>query len=626
MKRMSLIGRRKPPRQAFCVAGFRYSDPMNPEEILLGLTGILLLGLLAQWLAWRIHLPSILLLLLLGFAAGNFLSGFGPDELLGELLFPLVSLSVAIILFEGGLTLRFEEFAHIGGTVFKLISLGVLVTGAIGSLAAYFLVGLDLELSLLVGAILTVTGPTVIGPLLRHIRPSRSVGSVLEWESILIDPVGALLAVMIFQAIREGGLRTAPSLVALGVVQALAVGALTGVLGAALMLIALRRHWIPDHLQNPFALTVVLASFMASNHLHHESGLLTVTLMGIGLANQKWTPVRHIAEFKENLRVLLISSLFILLAARVRLSDLNGLTLGSAGFVAVLIFVARPLSVYLCTLGSDLAWKPRLFLAWMAPRGIVAAAVTSIFALRLVAEMDYRQAERLVPLVFLVIVCTVALYGLTAGPLARKLGLAEKDPQGALIFGADPFAVELGKALSAQGLSVLMVDNNFRKVAAARMSGLSAWRGNILADRAVERMHLGEIGRLLAMTSNDEANSLAAMHLLDLFSRKEIYQLKPQAMSGGRDGILAHDLSGRILFGEEITHELLERCMAEGWTVKTTPLTEQFDFQSFLERHGEGPIPLFIISSSGKMVPVTRDSPPRPAPGDTLTSFAPPES
>lgn len=596
---------------------------MSPEQILLGISGILVLGFAAQWLAWRLRLPSILLLLLFGFCAGNFLSDFGPDDLLGELLFPFVSLAVAVILFEGGLTLRFSELPHVGTTVLKLISLGVLVTFAIATLAARWLVGFDWELSLLIGSILTVTGPTVIGPLLRHIRPDRKVGSVLNWEGILVDPVGALLAVVVFQAIREGRLHDGWTMVVFGVLEAIGAGLLVGLPAAALMVVALKKHWIPDHLQNPFALTVVLLASVLANHLHHESGLVAVTLMGVALANQRWTPVRHIVEFKENLRVLLITTLFILLASRVQVEDLANLTVGSVGFVLVLILIARPLAVAVSTYRSDLSWKEKLFIAWMAPRGIVAAAVASIFALRLQQEMQIPQVGSLVPLVFLVIVGTVATYGLTAGPLARRLGLAQKNPQGALILGADPFSVALGKALGDEGVPVLVVDSNYRKIAAARMEGLQVWHGNILAEYAVEEMRLAGIGRLLAMTPNDEANSLAALHLLEVFSRRDVFQLSPTARESQREGRVPHGLSGRILFGEDCTHRVLNERVENGWKIRSTPLTDQFGFEQFLEQHGGEAIPLFRISSARTVTPFTAEGDLSPGIGDTVISLMP---
>ncbi len=596
------------------------------ERILLGLAGVLLLGISAQWLAWKLRLPSILLLLVFGFAVGNLLSPeWSPDALLGDLLFPVVSLSVAVILFEGGLTLRLGELKHVGATVLRLVTIGVLVTAVVAMLLARYVVGLDWELAFLVGSILTVTGPTVVGPLLRYVRPAGRVGPILNWEGILVDPVGAVLAVLVFEAIRAGLVEGATGTILLGVVETLAVGLIVGAAASVFMVLAFRKHVVPDHLQNPFALALVLGATVLSNQLHHEAGLLTATLMGFALSNQRWFPVRHIVEFKENLRVLLISSLFILLAARVSVADLQLLSFGSVLFVLGLILVARPLTVAASTVTSSLTWKEKAFVAWMAPRGIVAAAVTSIFALRLEEEgILVEGARQLVPLVFLVIVGTVSLYGLTAAPFARRLGLAEKEPQGVLLLGCHPFSIALGKLLHEEGVPVLMVDNNYRKVSSARMEGLPVWHGNILAEYAIEEMRLGGIGKLFAMTPNDEANSLATQHMREVFSRTDLYQLVSDApREGMREAALAHELRGRLLFGEGRTYRDLNDRVARGWVLKTTPLTEKFDFDSFREQHGDDAIPLLLLYS-GRVTPLTVLDPKSPREGSVLVHLAPP--
>ena len=599
---------------------------MDESKIILLLAGTVVLGVSAQWIAWWLKLPSILMLLLVGIAAGPGFHLLDPEALLGDLLFPFVSLSVALILFEGGLTLRFSEFKHVGGTVLRLISLGVLVTWIIATVSAYVLVGLSFELSLLLGAILTVTGPTVVGPLLRHIRPVGSAGSILKWEGILVDPVGALLAVLIFQAIDSGRISQAPTVVMLGVFKAVAAGAVVGAAGALVLVVTFRKHLIPDALHNAFTLMLVIASSTAANALHHESGLLAVTLMGIALANQSHVPVRHILEFKENLRVLLISTLFILLAARLRTDEITGLPLAGIGFLLVLIFIARPLSVIASTGGSGLSLRDKVFLSWMAPRGIVAAAVTSVFAFRLSQDPNYTEAAQLVPLVFLVIVGTVAVYGLTGGPLARRLGLAQKNPQGALIVGANPFARAVGQALVDAGHRVLLVDSNYWRVAAARMDGFKVWHGNILAHDAVDELDLAGIGRLLAMTPNDEANSLASLHMGEVFGRQQVYQLPPpQKSSAGKGVEVPADLRGRLLFGEGIDFWEFEKRIERGWSIKSTQLTEQFSFDDYQSQHRGEAVPLFLVAG-GKLSVFTVQTPPTPAAGQTLISLAPPPS
>ncbi len=291
-------------------------------EPLIQLTLVAVVGLGAQLLAWHLRLPSILLLLLSGFLLGPVLGLITPDALLGETLFPLVSLSVGLILFEGGLTLKLKELPASGPVVARLISVGALATWIVAALGARFLLGLDWALAILFGAILIVTGPTVVGPLLRQIRPHGRAGTILKWEGILIDPVGAVLAVLVLEIIALGGGVSVTSFVLLGVGRSLLVGVVLGLLGAAVLVALMRRHLIPDYLQSGVTLMLVVGFFTLGDLLAAEGGLLTVTLMGIALANQTYVPVRHIVEFKENLQVLLIGVLFILLAGRVQVADL----------------------------------------------------------------------------------------------------------------------------------------------------------------------------------------------------------------------------------------------------------------------------------------------------------------
>ena len=469
----------------------------------LAIAGIIVLGTGAQLLAWRLGLPSILLLLLFGFLAGPITGRLNPDELFGELLFPLVSVCVALILYEGGLSLSLRDLPAVGGVVRRLVSIGTIVTWGAGGLAAYLIFALDAGLAALLGALLVVTGPTVIGPMLRHIRPSGSVGPVLMWEGIVIDPIGAMLAVLVFEAIGGGQADAATAqFFVIAVLRTIVVGAGLGLLAGALLTLLIWRYWIPDFLQNPVSLMLVVAAFTGANLLQPESGLLAVTVMGVFLANQKWADVRHIVEFKENLRVLLISALFILLAARLRPAELTDVAARGAVFVAVLVLIARPLSALLSSAPSRLSRNERLFLAWMAPRGIVAAAVASVFALRL-EKLGFEQAPMLVSITFIVIVGTVTIYGITSPLVARRLGLADANPQGVLFVGAHGWVRAVAKLLRDRGFRVLLVDSNRSNVREVRMAGLPVYSGSVLAEYAIAEMPLGGIGRILAVTPND---------------------------------------------------------------------------------------------------------------------------
>ncbi len=592
------------------------------EQILIGIAGIVILGVGAQWLAWRLRVPSILLLLVFGFVAGPVTGFLDPDALLGELLVPIVSISVAIILFEGGLSLRFSEIRKVSSVVRNLTTVGILITWAIGAAAARFFLELDLPLAVLLGAIAALTGPTVIIPLLRHVRPTSSLGSILKWEGILNDPIGAMLAVLVFQAILAGGLREATALALTGFFKTVSVGVLVGAAGAGLIVLLLRRYWIPDFLHNAVSLMMVVGAFTFSNSLQSESGLLAVTVMGVALANQKVVTVGHILEFKENLRVLLISCLFILLAARLKASYVIQVGTGIVAFLGVLMVVARPLVVAVSTLGSSLKLREKAFLSWVAPRGIVAAAVASVFALRL-AEAGYPEAERLVPLTFMVITGTVAVYGLTASPLAKWLKVASS-PQGVLIVGAHAWARDIATTLKAEDYGVMLVDTNWTNISAARMAGLPAFYGSALSEDLSRGTELEGIGRLLALTPNDEVNSLAALQFGKLFGRSEVYQLPTADKEEDQREATSEHLHGRRLFGDQATYAHLTTQFTSGAVIKKIKLSDEFGPEAFQARYGETATNMFLITEAGELVVLAADSAVEPRAGQTLISLVRP--
>ncbi len=600
------------------------------EELMIGLSAVLVLGIGAQWFAWRLKLPAIRVLLAFGFLVGPVPEAIygkpwlSPNELFGDLLFPFISLSVAVILFEGGMTLKLGELRKIGGTVRNFVSIGIGTTWLLITIAAHILLKFDVPMSLLIGAIFTVTGPTVIGPLLRQVRPGGQLGPVLRWEGILSDPIGALLAVLVFESILPGAHSDvaptfASALLAGG--QALGAGLLVGLAGAGLLVLMFNRFWVPDFLQSPVTLGLVVAAFLASNLIHAESGLVAVTLMGALLANQRFAAVRHVIEFKENLRVLLISTLFILLSARLGVEDVKRLDLGGFAFMVAVILIVRPVSVFLSTVRTGMPWKERLWLGLVAPRGIVAAAVASIFAFRLVAS-DYPGARDLVPVTFLVIVGTITFSGLIAGPAARALGLAKLDPQGVLIVGAHEWARKIAGVLKAEGIAVMMIDTNRRNIQQAKMAGLDAHLGSVLSNEMLEELDLSDTHRAMAMTPNDEANALASVHLTEAFSRQEVYQLSPDRLGVmEKKSAQKHDLHGRYLFGQNINFAELTARFGMGGTLKTSKLTETYTYKTFREHYGEEALPLFVIGETGTLTVVTAKTKIDPQPGQKLISL-----
>ncbi len=593
---------------------------MEEQLLLVGVSSIIVLGIAAQWIAAKLRLPSILLLLLGGFLAGPATGLLDPDELFGDILPTLVSLAVGIILFDGGLSLRFSEVREVRSAVRRLITVGAVVTWVVGTLAANVLLGFGWRMSLLLAAILIVSGPTVILPLLRHIRPTGKVGSVLKWEGIFIDPVGAVLAVLVFEVIVAGGERQEFTLNVLGgLLRTGVVGGAVGLGAAFLMVVLLRRFLIPNHLEIPVTLMMVVAAFAASNVLQPESGLLAVTVMGVGLANQRVTPIRHIVEFNETVGVLLTSVLFIVLAARLDLSDFDGVSGAIVAFVAVLVFVARPLATWVSTIGAGMTWRERVVVGWMAPRGIVAASVASLFALRL-GQANVENAELLVPYTFATIVGTVAIYGLTAGPLARRLGVADPDPRGVLIVGAHAWAREIAASLQDAGVKVVLVPINRGELAAARLDGFQVHVGSILQEDALERVDLDGVGQVIAITHNEEFNALAGLRFMEVLGRQHVFQL-PADREPGQDNEVTHELRGRLLFGSAVTYQHLAERFRDGAVVKRTKLTDEFDLDDLRAQYDGEVTPLFVLSGGGLDV-VSQDGL-AAGPGDVVISVVP---
>ena len=586
------------------------------------LAGIGLLAAFAQWAAWRARLPAILFLLLSGMLVGPVAGILDPDALFGELLFPLISLAVAAILFEGSLTLKFSELHDIGSTVLKLVSIGVVISWVIVSLIVHWLVGFDYALAALFGAVVVVTGPTVVMPMLRVVRPVKKVADILRWEGIVIDPIGALLAVLAFNFYVTVRTVEAFGPIATLFISMLAIGVGAGLLAGYGLGFILRRHWLPQYLRSPFTLLLVFAVFALADAVLPESGLLAVTVFGVVLANQRDIDVLDILDFKERLSVLLIGGLFILLAARIELAGLVAMGWPALLVVIGIIFVARPISVFVSAIGSDLSFREKLIIAWIGPRGIVCAAIAAVFALHL-EDLGATNAELLVPLAFLVIIGTVVLQSLTAKPLAAALGVRDPAPAGYLIVGGSGVARMIAGILQSNDLRVVIADSDWLNIKRARMAGIETFFGNPVSEHADRYLDLSGIGNLLSLSGRTNLDAVTALNFRQTFGPQHIYELPYFEEKGPPDKHrIAERLRARRLFGDTVTYSQVQALLARGWAPKTTRLTEEFSFADYLNAdRNAAPLPLFAIDPANRLHPVTDREDWKPASGWKVISL-----
>jgi len=593
---------------------------MHSSDLLI-LSGVLFAGFACQWIAWRLKLPSILFLLLAGILAGPVLGWLRPDEVFGDLLEPVVSLAVAVILYEGSMTLKLAEIRGHGAVVRNLVTVGVLITWTAATLSAICFLGWDIYLAALFGAIVTVSGPTVILPLIRTIRPTSSLSSIFRWEGILVDPLGAILAVLVFDFIIV--IQTAATKMQLVTTFGLmiAVGVGLGIVIGHLFGVVFRRHWLPDYLRDYAALASVIIVFGISESVASETGLLAVTVMGVWQANMRDLDLEDILDFKESLTLVLVAALFIVLAARI---DVGGLLSLGAGGLAVLLtlqFLGGPARALVSSIGSDLNWRERLYLGWLFPRGIVAAAVSALFALRLEAA-GYPGAEYLVPMVFTIIIGTVVIQSLTGGILARWLGVSNPEPNGVLVVGANPAALAFAAALTEAGHRVLVASTGWDGISKARMAGLPVFYGSPVSRYAESHLDLIGLGHLLALSHRPGLNELACIRYRYEFGRDAVFTVPQQAERSHEKHRISGQSGGRVLYSGRLSMNQLLELVESGVKARTTEITESFTFKDYREKYPRRLV-VFITDDSGHLqFPVDEDALRVPA-GAKVTAFAP---
>jgi NhaP-type Na+/H+ or K+/H+ antiporter len=485
------------------------------DDVMVGLGAIVVLGVGMQWLARRVRVPAILLLIAAGLAAGPWLGIIDPDAIFGDSLFTIVSMAVSLLLFEGGLGLDLRELRRRGPRpVVQLVTLGVLVTWLTVALVAKPLFDLPTNLCLLLGALLVVSGPTVVGPLLHVVRPREPTATILRWEGIVIDPIGATLALVMLKVV------TADASPFDELVLTALVGCAVGMAAAGLLVLALRTFSVPDDLEPAVTFMMVIAAYTVGEWIFEEGGLFAATVLGVALANQRWVSVRRIAAFGHDVGVLVLGGLFVVLAARVTPSAFTGIVVPSIVLVAVLVLVVRPVVGWLCTTRSGLAVRDRVFIGALAPRGIVAAATSALFALRLTdAGVDDGRIDAIV---FVVIVGTCLVYGLGAAPFARALGVTEPEPTGILLVGHQPWLLALADLMADLGEDVRVLASDQHQLEGSRRG----WR--LLTFAATDRRVVDELRtvRTAVLASHDaEHNALLLARCLEVLARREIFVL-----------------------------------------------------------------------------------------------------
>jgi len=562
-----------------------------------------------------------------GFIAGPITGLIDPEAAFGELLDPMISIGVALILFEGGLSLDLRELRHSGKAVWRLATLGVVIGWALGALAGYFIAGLVWPVAVLFGGILIVTGPTVVIPLLRQANIQTRPNSILKWEGIVNDPTGALCAVVAYEYFRRATefpdasvFDVAPPLV----IAALLAG-LVGYGAARLIAWAFPRGAIPEFLKVPVLFIAVIAVFVLTNQIEHEAGLVAVTVMGVTLANRDVSSMRSIHPFKENIAVILVSGIFIVLAASLKWEELTYLQTSWRpwAFLLALLFLIRPITVLISLLGTDIPWNERLFVAWIAPRGIVLVAISGLFALRL-GDLGIGGGQLLIGMSFAVVVVTVIAHGFSVDLVARWLKVKGDTRPGLLLVGSTPWTVALARELQAVGTPIMIVDQSWQRLGRARLAGLPHYHGEILNEATEHNLDLTPFQVIVAATENEAYNALVCNEFAHEVGRDMVYQLGENEDNESRTA-LPESIRGRALFEDGFDAGDVNERAREGWVFKKTKLSDEFGFEDAQAKLQKEASLLLIVREAGTLRFFTHAVRPVPRAGDTVISYAPPK-
>lgn len=591
----------------------------SSNYILLASGLILFFAIVSQFLSWRLKLPSILFLILSGIFLGPvsefiFQNGFklvDANVIFGEALSPFVSICVAIILFEGSLSLNFSKVKNISSVVILLITVGLGLTVIFTAIFCYYIIDLNLELSMLIGGITCVSGPTVVPPLMRTVRPKRHVASILKWESIIVDPIGALVVVFMLSWFVIGGNFAGQ---ANGVSLFIAYMAFVCILGVGsgfvfgyLIGLSFRKHYIPEYLKSFFVLAVIVVGFIMTDAVMHGAGLLMVTVAGLVMANMKDVKMSDIVSFKENLSIVIISVVFIVLAAEIDFSLFKDYWLSLIEIFLFLQFILRPVVVFLCCLGSKTTFAERIVMGMIYPRGIVAASVAALVAVKITKSHPelYSEANTLVFFVFMIIVFTVIFQSIFTPAISRALGVTEPEGKGFLIIGGNRFARELAEIFVKNDIEVIITDSSWGNVQKCRQLGLNTYYGSPVSIHADWSINLVGIGSMLGLSTSEYVNAVSAMKYRYEFGSNNTYVLRT-AQKESYKGIGAIETNlANLLFEEGVDFNILIERLNHGAKIKSTNITRNYTLDRFFVDNITA-IPLFIIDEAGYAQPFVK--------------------
>jgi len=584
---------------------------------------ILVLGIGSQWIAWKYRLPAIVVMSIAGLIAGPFLGIMNPEEGFGDLYDPFISVAVAIILFEGSLNLSFKELRGLGRPVFRISTIGAFIAWVFGSLTAHYMAGLSWEVAFVIGGLFIVTGPTVILPLLRQSKLKPRPAKILKWEGIIVDPLGVLLAVFAFEIITifTTGVRDINTLFLFFSASLFAI--FLGWFCGRIIGWMFETGYIPEFLKSPAVFIVVIFSFTISDEIIHGTGLLAVTAMGMTLANMGINSLQDFRHFKENISILLISSIFIMVAASLKMETIIQIfSPNILGYVILMMFIVRPLSIFVSTIGTKLSIQEKSLVGWIAPRGIVALTVSSYFA-SILRDAGYVDAELLTTLTFGLVFFTVVAHGFSIGPLAKKLNLSLEGNPGVLIVGSNPFSVGLAKSFKSMKFPVVIVDSSWENLRYARSAGVPFYHGDILSEQTEYNLDTIPYDFIIAATHYHAYNALVCTTFMPEYGRTNVFKVDPEEEENNRD-ILAQ-VGGRSLGKIEISLNDLNEKIAQHYVFRQTTITEKFDYDQYVEEKDEQTVFLYFKKPTGQLYFYAADMRILPAVGDVIVALTPPK-